>query len=71
MDAIATAALTSWRTLQGVIAVLTEDQVAAMLDHEMDNKRRTMIVVRLHQRYCALRDARERGEIMIRMGVMS
>ena len=68
MDAIATAALKSWRSLQGVIAVLTEEQVSAMLQHEMDNAKRSMIVVRLHQRLCALRDARERHEIMIKMG---
>ena len=70
MDAIATAALKSWRSLQGVIAVLTEEQVRAMLQHEMDNAKRSMIVVRLHQRLCALRDARERGEIMVKMGVI-
>jgi anti-sigma regulatory factor (Ser/Thr protein kinase) len=70
MDAISTAALKSWRSLQGVIAVLTEEQVRNMLEHEMDNLKRGMIVVRLHQRYCALRDARERGEIMTKMGVI-
>jgi len=70
MDAIATAALKSWRSLQGVIAVLTEEQVSAMLRHEMDNAKRSMIVVRLHQRLCALRDARERSEIMVKMGVI-
>ncbi len=68
MDAIATAALKSWRSLQGVIAVLTEEQVNDMLQHEMDNAKRSMIVVRLHQRLSALRDARERREIMVRMG---
>ena len=70
MDAIATAALKSWRSLQGVIAVLTEEQVKEMLQHEMETTRRSMIVVRLHQRFCALRDARERGEIMVKMGVI-
>ena len=70
MDAIATAALKSWRSLQGVIAVLTEDQVREMLEHEMDNQRRSMIVVRLHQRLCTLRDARERKDIMVKMGVI-
>ena len=70
MDAIATAALKSWRSLQGVIAVLTEEQVKEMLQHEMETTRRSMIVVRLHQRFCALRDARERGEIMVKMGVL-
>lgn len=68
MDAIATQALKSWRSLQGVIAVLTEDQVKEMLEHEMDNAKRSMIVVRLHQRLSTLRDARERRDIMIKMG---
>ena len=70
MDAIATQALKSWRSLQGVIAVLTEDQVREMLQHEMNNAKRSMIVVRLHQRLSALRDARERKDIMIKMGVI-
>lgn len=68
MDAIATAALKSWRSLQGVIAVLTEEQVREMLEHEMDNQKRGMIVVRLHQRLSTLRDARERRDIMVKMG---
>ena len=68
MDAIATAALKSWRSLQGVIAVLTEEQVREMLEHEMDNQKRGMIVVRLHQRLSTLRDARERKDIMVKMG---
>ena len=68
MDAIATAALKSWRSLQGVIAVLTEEQVKEMLEHEMDNQKRGMIVVRLHQRLSTLRDARERKDIMVKMG---
>jgi len=68
MDAIATQALKSWRSLQGVIAVLTEEQVHNMLEHEMDNAKRSMIVVRLHQRLSTLRDARERRDIMIEMG---
>ena len=70
MDAIATAALKSWRSLQGVLAVLTEEQVEQMLKHEMGNGKRSMIVVRLHQRLSALRDARERKDIMIKMGVI-
>ncbi len=70
MDAIATQALKSWRSLQGVIAVLTEEQVEQMLKHEMDHGKRSMIVVRLHQRLSALRDARERKEIMVKMGVI-
>ena len=46
------------------------EQVEQMLKHEMDNGKRSMIVVRLHQRLSALRDARERKDIMIKMGVI-
>ena len=53
-----------------MLAVLTEEQVEQMLQHEMDHGKRSMIVVRLHQRLSALRDARERKEIMIKMGVI-
>jgi plasmid maintenance system killer protein len=51
-------------------SLLSEEQVEQMLKHEMENSRRSMIVVRLHQRLSALRDARERKDIMIKMGVI-
>jgi hypothetical protein len=43
---------------------MSEDEVFAMLTYESLNDRRSSILQRLHQRYCALRDARERVEIM-------
>jgi hypothetical protein len=43
---------------------MTEEEVFAMLTHESMNERRSSILERLHQRYCALRDARERIEVM-------
>jgi hypothetical protein len=43
---------------------MTEEEVFAMLTHESMNERRSSHLQRLHQRYCALRDARERLEIM-------
>jgi hypothetical protein len=43
---------------------MTEEEVFAMLTHESMTERRSSILQRLHQRYCALRDARERIEIM-------
>jgi hypothetical protein len=54
----------SWRALNDRIATLSEDEVFALLTEEQLNERRSSHLQRLHQRYCALRDARERVEIM-------
>ena len=54
----------SWRTLNYKIATLSEEEVFALLTEEQLNERRSSHLQRLHQRYCALRDARERVEIM-------
>jgi len=42
---------------------LTEDQVLEMLEDEQRNQRRKTFLVRLHQRYSALRAQREREEL--------
>jgi len=54
----------SWRSLNDKLPTMTEEEVFAMLTHESMNERRSSILERLHQRYCALRDARERIEVM-------
>ena len=54
----------SWRALNDVLASLSEDEVFALLTEEQLTERRSSHLQRLHQRYCALRDARERIEIM-------
>jgi hypothetical protein len=54
----------SWRALNDKLASLTEEEVFAMLTQEQLHERRASHLQRLHQRYCALRDARERIEIM-------
>ena len=54
----------SWRTLNDKIATLSEEEVFALLTEEQLNERRSSHLQRLHQRYCALRDARERVEVM-------
>lgn len=54
----------SWRALNDQLAALTEDQVLEMLNDERATERRVSHLQRLHQRYCALRDARERREIL-------
>jgi hypothetical protein len=45
-------------------ADLTEDEVLDLLNNEISGQRRLMIATRLHQRYTALRAARERDEIL-------
>lgn len=43
---------------------LTEHQVKRLLFMEMDGAKRRAVVIRLHQRYCALRAKREREALM-------
>jgi hypothetical protein len=54
----------SWRALNDRLPLLSEDEVFALLTEEQLHERRASHLQRLHQRYCALRDARERIEIM-------
>ena len=54
----------SWRALNDVLPSLSEDEVFALLTQEQLHERRASHLQRLHQRYCALRDARERVEIL-------
>jgi hypothetical protein len=54
----------SWRALNDQLPSLSEDEVFALLTLETLNERRSSHLQRLHQRYCALRDARERLEVM-------
>lgn len=54
----------SWRSLNEQLATLTEQQVLDMLNAERAHERRVSYLQRLHQRYCALRDSRERLEIL-------
>ena len=53
-----------WRSLIATLATLTEEQVKALLDEELTKHKRPVFARRLHQRYAALRTAREREEIM-------
>jgi hypothetical protein len=53
-----------WAELNARLSSLTEKQVFLLLQSELDTYRRASYLNRLHQRYCALRDARERKEIL-------
>lgn len=65
LDEISIKGLQSWRNLNAVIGVLNEDQVSKMLSHEMAVGQRDTFVTRLHQRFTALRTARERAEMLL------
>lgn len=54
----------TWRSLNQKLSSLTEEEVLAALNAERVGERRVSIMQRLHQRYCTLRQSRERIEIM-------
>ena len=54
----------NWRKLNKELALLTEAEVLELLDSERAGRRRVSILERLHQRYTALRTARERVELL-------
>jgi hypothetical protein len=47
-----------------VLSDLTEDELKTALDAELQTHKRPAIARRLHQRYSALRTARERDELL-------
>jgi hypothetical protein len=59
----------TWRWLNANAYRMTEDEVQTMLEDEMVGARRPDIIRRLHQRYSALRTARERDALMARLGL--
>jgi hypothetical protein len=54
----------SWRDLNEQLSTLTEQEVWDMLAVERSTHKRANYLQRLHQRYCAMRDSRERIEIL-------
>ena len=54
----------NWRSLNATINDLSEEEVLHLLDVERTGERRISMLQRLHQRYTALRAARERVELM-------
>ena len=59
----------TWRWLNANAYRMTEDEVQTMLEDEMVGARRPDIIRRLHQRYSALRTARERDALMARLAL--
>ena len=54
----------TWAEMNKRLSALSEKQVWVLLQNELDTYRRASYLNRLHQRYCALRDARERKELL-------
>jgi len=56
--------MTTWRELLVKLPNMTEDDVKQMLVEEHAGRRRVTIMLRLHQRFCAMRAERERRELL-------
>ncbi len=54
----------NWRSLNAKINDMNEEEVLELLNEERIGERRISMLQRLHQRYTALRAARERVEIL-------
>jgi hypothetical protein len=54
----------SWRALNEQLSAMDEQEVLKMLQVEVSGEKRATYIERLHQRLCALRDARERIELL-------
>jgi len=54
----------TWRKLNDQLALMSEQDVLALLDNERATTKRVSVLERLHQRYTTLRAARERQEIL-------
>jgi hypothetical protein len=53
----------SWRKLNELLSDLDEEEVVKLLENEKIGARRAMVMIRLHQRFCTLRMARERNQL--------
>ena len=56
----------NWRELNARLSSLREDELAAMIEEERRGERRPTLLVRMHQRFTALRTLRERQELLNR-----
>ena len=57
--------LENWRVLNQHLNTFDEAKVLMLLEHEKANRRRAMVLQRLHQRYNAMRVSRERIELLL------
>ena len=56
--------MSTWREINRQLLSLTEEEVLELLNEEREGLARVSILTRLHQRYCALRKARERRALL-------
>ena len=54
----------NWRELNARLSSLREDELAVMIEEERQGERRHTLLVRMHQRFTALRTLRERRELL-------
>ena len=64
MNDVMIKALSNWRDFNDLLATIPENDLKAMLVHEVHNENRKSFVERLHQRYNTVRTMREREELM-------
>jgi len=58
----------NWRELNARLSSLREDELAVMIEEERQGERRATLLVRMHQRFTALRTLRERRELLSQQG---
>ena len=58
------AAIRNWHILNKTLRTFTEADCKNALNRELVGNRRKDIAIRLHTRYCSLRQERERNEII-------
>jgi hypothetical protein len=54
----------TWRELLLYLPKMTEPEIKRALDAERDGAQRVTVLLKLHQRYSAVRKSRERRELM-------
>ena len=54
----------NWKVLNANLRLFTEDELKRAMSRKLTIASSKDSAIRLHQRYCAVRDARERAEIL-------
>ena len=54
----------TWRELLAKMPDMGENEIKELLVQEHSSRRRTTVLLRLHQRFCMLRSERERRELL-------
>ena len=58
----------SWRELNAKISEMSEQELLGLMNEEMKSTKRMTVLVRLHQRYTMVRCARERADMLKKLG---